>query len=261
MEDRSGGTTADDSPSKLEPVSLERWQEAQRWEQAFWDRLNVPPPWWKRALRPLLVVAGLRPPRGIQEFDDRNNWWKSKFDNYSSLPSHFERVLELGCGPYTNVRLIRQTRSITHLHCSDPLAHRYITYPQGWLATAYRSGEVTVDSYPAEDCAYKSGFFDLTVLINVLDHVKDPLACLAEALRVTAAGGYMVFGQDLTGRGDRTPSNPGHPFTFSRVHLEPTLDRECDRVFHRVIPREEVDEPEMHCGALAYIGRKRGSAR
>ena len=37
------------------PVSQERWLDAQRWERQFWDRQNVPPPFWKPALRPLLV--------------------------------------------------------------------------------------------------------------------------------------------------------------------------------------------------------------
>jgi hypothetical protein len=43
-------------------VSPERWREAQQWELAFWNRKNLPSPFWKRLIRPLLVVLGLRAP-------------------------------------------------------------------------------------------------------------------------------------------------------------------------------------------------------
>ncbi len=44
---------------------------------------------------------------------------------------------------------------------------------------------------------------------------------------------------------------------LSHPQVEPLLDRVCDRVFYRLVPREEMHEPDMHYGALAYIGKKR----
>jgi SAM-dependent methyltransferase len=240
-------------------VGIERWREAQAWELAFWNRQNVPSVWWKRALRPALVLLGLRP-RARNEYDDRNLWWREKFEGYSMLPDHIANLCELGCGPYTNARLIAEGRRVDSISCSDPLAGSYVRFPKAWLGRAVRAGLVNVDTHPAEECPYRSDYFDVCVLMNVLDHVRDPVACLESAIRITKPGGYLVFSQDLTGEGDRLPSNPGHPFTFGPGEVEPLLDGRFDRAFYRVLSREELGEPEMHCGALMYVGRKRSAS-
>lgn len=238
------------------PVSVDRWLQAQKWELAFWNRQNVPPPWWKRMLRPLAVFLGIRPKLQKPVFDDRNYWWKEKFNNYESLPLFFENACELGCGPYTNIRLIQENRTINYIHCSDPLAKHYIKYKHAWLAKAYSLGLISIDFHSAEECPYKTGYFDLTVLINVLDHVKDPMKCLNEAIRITKSGGYFVFGQDLTDDDDKKPANPGHPFTFRHETLESLLDQTLTRIHYQLVPQKEVLNPEMHYGALVYIGLK-----
>ena len=252
------GTGAAEAPRH---VSEERWLRAQQWERQFWDRQNVPPPLWKRALRPLLVAAGLRPRAQRSPLDDRNHWWAQQFDGYRILPRDLESICELGCGPYTNTRLILEGREARHVHCSDPLAATYVTYERAWLARAHRAGRIAVDFHSAEETVYRSDCFAVTVLINVLDHVRDPWRCLSEAMRITAPGGLLVFGQDLTGPGDQRPNNPGHPFTFSLEDLEPVLEDNFDCLHRRMVPRSEVDEPQLHYGALAWIGRKRESTR
>jgi SAM-dependent methyltransferase len=241
-------------------VSEQRWREAQVWERTFWDRQNVPPPLWKRLLRPLLVAVGLRRPLEKPAFDDRNLWWRNQFDNYSMLPATIGRICELGCGPYTNVRLIIQGRDVETIVCSDPLAEAYATYPSAWLATAYREGRVTIDSHPAEECPFPSDHFNVVVMINVLDHVRSPEQCLEQAFRITEPGGIFVFGQDLSGDTDEKPYNPGHPFTLDHEQLIPWLDERYERVFIRMIPRQEIDEPAMHYGGLCYVGRKRNTS-
>jgi SAM-dependent methyltransferase len=238
-------------------ITRERWLRAQRWELQFWNRQNIPPPRWKRLLRPLLVLLGLRHPLRTIELDDRNYWWREKFDGYRMLPSAMTNVVELGCGPYTNIRLIRLGRRISSITCSDPLAAHYVRYPRAWLAQAIRQGSVAVDHHPIEDCPFASNFFELTIMINVLDHVRDAAKCVHQAVRITAPGGYLIVGQDLTGPSDSPPANPGHPFLLTDDQIVPILDAACDRVLHRIVPREEVSDPDMHYGALAYIGRKR----
>ncbi len=154
-------------------------------------------------MRPVLVVLGLRARTTKPAFDDRNYWWKAQFNDYADLPSRFENACELGCGPYSNIRLISEDRDIRYMHCSDPLAASYIRYGQAWVGRAHREGRVSVDFHPAEECPYRSDYFDLTILINVLDHVQDARRCLDEALRITAPGGYLVFGQDSDQLGRR----------------------------------------------------------
>lgn len=241
----------------MKPISSERWKEAQEWELEFWNRENIPSPLWKRALRPLLVAVGLRPPRRAATYDDRNLWWRDRFDGYRALPVEVGHACELGCGPYTNMRLIAEGRSIRYVHLSDPLAASYVRYPNGHLARGAREGRWSVDFHPAEECPFRDGLFEITVLINVLDHVRDPLRCLDEAARITAPGGYFVFGQDLTEEGDRLPGNPGHPFVVSLAAVSPFLSTRFDEVQRRLVSREEMSEPEMHSGAIAFIGIKR----
>ncbi len=239
------------------PVTESRWREAQQWERAFWDRQNVPPPWWKRLLRPFLVAIGLRPPREEVAYDDRNVWWKKQFDDYAMLPPRIDSLCEIGCGPYTNTRLILEGREVGSVVCSDPLAATYVTYPNAWLARAYREGRVKIDTHAAEECVLPSDSFDVVVMVNVLDHVRDPRRCLEQATRITRPGGLFVFGQDLTSDQDEKPGNPGHPFVVDHEQLLPLLDASFDRVFERTVPREEVAEPAMHYGALCWVGRKR----
>lgn len=255
--------TFGENPDGMPPATtVERWQEAQEWESAFWDRQNIPSPRWKRMLRPLLVAVGLRPKRApLSELDDRNHWWMRHFEDYAALPRRAANACELGCGPYTNMRLISKKTEVDHIHCSDPLASRYVAYPSAWLARACRAGKVSVDFHPAEECPYKTDYFDVVAMINVLDHVRDAGRCVEEAIRITAPGGYFVFGQDLTGVHDRHPSNPGHPVLLTHHQLLPILQAATVPVLNKIVAREEMHEPEMHYGALVYIGRKRGTAR
>jgi len=172
------------------------------------------------------------------------------------LPAALGNVVELGCGPYTNVRLIRMGRHLSSVICSDPLASHYVQFPRAWLARAVREGLVGVDQHPIEECPFASDFFELTIMINVLDHVRNARKCIEQAMRITAPGGYLVIGQDLTESGDSHPTNPGHPFLLTPDQITPLLDTAFERVFYKVVPKEEMSEPDMHYGALAYVGRK-----
>ena len=40
--------------------------------------------------------------------DDDNQWWADCFEGYKFLPPKAENVIEVGCGPYTNMRLVRK---------------------------------------------------------------------------------------------------------------------------------------------------------
>ena len=45
--------------------------------------------------------------RSAQSGDDYNHWWSVTFDGYHVLRGrHLPSVLEVGCGPHTNLRLI-----------------------------------------------------------------------------------------------------------------------------------------------------------
>jgi hypothetical protein len=150
-------------------VSQERWQQAQAWELHLWrhsDRLRIP------AL--LLRTLGWRR-EGLEAGDDWNEWWAARFGHYRTLPTSIPAAIELGCGPYTNMRIICRGRQINRAYCSDPLVRHYAGFRWGWLSRAYRQCKILIDDHPAEELPFADGVFDLTVMINVLDHVRDAL--------------------------------------------------------------------------------------
>ncbi|MDK2977675.1 MAG: hypothetical protein PWP52_389 [Bacteroidales bacterium] len=64
-------------------VSLERWQKAQACEKNHWFV------------------------RGIKSENDRNDYHQKQFDDYKSIKNlSFRNALEIGCGPFTNLRII-----------------------------------------------------------------------------------------------------------------------------------------------------------
>lgn len=193
--------------------------------------------------------------------DDWNHWWARQFDDYRELPQIFENAVELGCGPYTNMRLICERRQISHIFCSDPLVREYVTFRGRWLAEAVKRGAVLIDDHPIEECPFATDYFDLVVMINVLDHVRDAVVCVRQAVRVTKPGGFLVIGQDLTDEEDlrRIPDDVGHPVRLPEDFLDSELFDDCDLVLHRTLPREEGRNPSAHCGTYLFIGTKRGT--
>ncbi len=239
-------------------VSAERWQQAQEWEAAFWRSQN---PAASRTLtaRAKRLVKRILGMRAAALGDDWNHWWAECFDGYRALPVRMERIIELGCGPYTNVRLILPGRDVRCVVCSDPLVQDYLKFEERWLAQAWRRGAVEVDAHPIEECAMASNSFDLVVMINVLDHVRDALECVRQAARIARPGGWVVVGQDLSNAADiaRTGEDIGHPIRIDHEALDAELLPRFEPRLHRVLRREEGRNPEAHYGTYLFTGTKR----
>jgi len=250
--------------SAMPSVSSERWREAQDWELGVWKAHCIPRPWWKKLLRPVLVLLGLRKEEAASEHiknDDSNYWWKGKLDDYNDIPRDLDSVCELGCGPFTNTRLLAEGRNIKRIVCSDPLSHEYIKFPFGWLAGAYKNGHVELDNHSAEEAPFKDHEFDVVILINVLDHVYDPRKCLENACRILRPGGYFIFGQELSDQEDEkklvhADGEIGHPIRVAHPELDSFLFPRFDKVKSIVLSREEGREPDHHYGTYLFIGKK-----
>lgn len=239
-------------------VSQERWEQAQQAELALWERSDQARSCLgklRARARDMLVRVRLRRPSWG---DDWNWWWANKFDDYEMIPKELNNVVEFGCGPYTNARIILQGRVVRHLHCSDPLGRRYIKLRRSWLAYAYKSGHILLDDHPAEEAPFASDYFDLTMLINVLDHVRDASLCLEQAIRVTRPSGLLIVGQDLTNENDMAAGSGDvlHPITLTASELDEMLLRRFERELYRILPRSEGRDPEMHYGTYLFVGRK-----
>ena len=132
----------------IERVTRERWLVAQEWERHHWVRTQyLRARYFKNTIWRLLAVAGLVPKhRG----DDWNVWWRAQFADYDFLPAEVENAIEVGCGPYTNVRLMLDRCRIRHLVLSDPLIRTYVHFKLTFVAEMYRKAACILDDHPLE---------------------------------------------------------------------------------------------------------------
>jgi SAM-dependent methyltransferase len=238
-------------------VSERRWKQAQEWEAAFWRSQN-PAPAQTLVARTKRLVKRLLGRTSAAPGDDWNTWWAEQFENYSALPARMDQVIELGCGPYTNLRLLLPGREVRRVVCSDPLMQEYLEFDERWLGQAWRRGAVKVDEHAIEECPFESDAFDVVVMINVLDHVRDALACLRQAARITRPGGWIVVGQDLSNADDvtRTGEDIGHPIRIDDATMDAELLPRFEAKLRRVLRREEGRNPDAHYGTYLFLGTK-----
>jgi SAM-dependent methyltransferase len=240
-------------------VTDERWKDAQKWEEAHWVRSQKArgkygKNWIWRALTLLGFVDKYRG-------DDWNQWWKRQFDNYSFLPTTVDNAIEVGCGPYTNIRHILPHCSTNHLFLSDPLIKTYVKFQLAFTADAYKKGFSILDDHPLEEIPYRNDYFDLTVMINVLDHVRDASLCMKNIIDITKPGGWLIIGQDLTNEEDlevlaKDRGLVGHPIKIAHDWFDTYLNNGFAPALYKVLERSEGREPENHYGTLIFAGRK-----
>ena len=244
--------------SVTDKVSRERWMKAQQWEQSHWvkaQRLRAR--YFKNVIWRFLATAGI-----VSKYrgDDWNAWWQKQFDDYCFVPPEVENAIEVGCGPYTNVRLMLDRCRIQHLVLSDPLIRTYAHFKLTFVAETYRKAACILDDHPLEALPFAPNYFDLAVMINVLDHVEDAPRCMEKLVEVVRPGGILIIGQDLTDEEDLKvlrddPGAIGHPIKLNGEWFEPFLSG-FQPIVNKVLSRNEGREPHQHCGALLFAGRK-----
>ncbi len=179
-------------------VDTERWNVARRAEHTHW----------------------FHPGRSVA--DDRNFDHFRRFAGYESLRGRrFERALEIGCGPFTNLRLMADVCTVGSVSLLDPalgdyLHHRTAYYDRSRLylppvapivarvwsrspsvgRTVLRTLRRTVPVHDlftqgAEDAP--SGAADLVVMINVIEHCLDATKVLASVADSVRPGGVLVL--------------------------------------------------------------------
>jgi SAM-dependent methyltransferase len=243
----------------IDQVPHERWQAAQTWEQAHWvNAQRMRARYGKNLVWRLLSSVGM-----VSKYrgDDWNAWWKSQFDDYRFLPQQVENALEAGCGPYTNIRLIREQCQVRHLVLSDPLIRTYVRFKLTFVSEMYRQAACVLDDHPLEALPFKADYFDLAVMINVLDHVQDARKCMENLVGVVKPGGFLIVGQDLTDETDlevlkKDEGAVGHPIKLTRDWFEPYLQA-FEPIIGKTLSREQGIAPTHHCGTLVFAGRKR----
>ncbi len=240
-------------------VSTERWRKAQAFE-----------------VEAIYSIMGAH--------DDWNRWWKDRFEGYKVLQGKkFPKVLEVGCGPHTNLRLILPHITAKEIYLEDPLIQSYLDFMPGvppssrlsrvlrrsapivqpiFLQSLFKdkSYRIHISSAPLEELPYQQGLVDLTVCVNVLDHVFDLGRCMAQMDRVLKKGGILVLGQDLSNQEDykKAPDSwkdIGHPIKVNEDDLEKYL-KNYKPLYKKVLPRKAGRNPSAHYGTYLLIARK-----
>ena len=173
-------------------VTKERWEKAQRTERKHWMEI------------------------GKDAKDDRNYYHKDKFDNYNSIKGRvFKNALEVGCGPFTNLRIVGNFCNIKSCSLNDPLIKSYLSHTN----CSYTNNSLIVDTGNEKltffdkifrkkikinnlyDCAFEdisvSEKFDLIVIINVIEHCYDLDIFFSKVISLLSENGVLIFEDKL----------------------------------------------------------------
>jgi SAM-dependent methyltransferase len=206
--------------------------------------------------------------------DDFNHWWYSAFENYQAIHNlTLENVLEVGCGPHTNIRLILPHIRFKNIWLEDPLINYYLKLKK--QTRKFRilkiNSPMTVSNLvknnhafplpePLEELSLADEIADLCVCINVLDHVRDADLCFQQMRRVLKKGGILIIGQDMSNAEDmqlcpESWTDVGHPIKMDAGYLD-AQTRGLSALYKKTLSRGQGRNPKCHYGTYLFIGQK-----
>jgi len=119
------------------------------------------------------------------------------------------RVLDVGCGAGAIARAVAAARPDLEVHACDP--------SRAALASAAADpGGVRLRRGAAEALPYGGATFDAALLVDVLEHLEDPSAALAEVARVLRPGGLLHVVLPLEGQPGTLYRLAGHARWLAR---------------------------------------------
>jgi len=250
-------------------VSEERWRKAQACEKNHWFV------------------------RGIKTSDDRNYYHARNFNNYSDLKDKtFNSVLEIGCGPFTNARVIAKFCNIKNVTLLDPmvldyLKHPFCSYDKNYLYSQYSVilGKVIRKFFPFAFKPYRSLLsrktkivqllnipaekiagteeYDLVIMVNVIEHCYNADTLFQNILNITASGSYLIFEDKLFENNEikkalRNSYDAAHPLKVDKEMIDGFLSKHFTTVYKRVQSNSDFYAGEEHPSEdLYYIGKRK----
>jgi hypothetical protein len=232
-------------------VDRARWEEAQRYERLTW-------------MRDFGHVG-----------DDRNHAHAAAFDGYAAIRGRrFDRAIELGCGPFTNLRLIGGVASLASVDLLDPLIESYLTLDR----CTYARGELTLDTGGTVPIARRVAApieefeptrpYALTVMINVIEHCFDAARLFDRVLACAAAPGSTLVFHDRYYHAEalraslRDEYDAGHPLKLDREVIDRFLDEHFEPLFRAVVRVERFKwGGDRSYDGVHFIGTRKHPAR
>lgn len=191
-------------------IDKDRWREAQHYERKTWCDSQSK-----------TMVT------------DRNEEHLRNFNNYEILNTVLDdglSVIELGCGPYTNLRFILPTitKRVDSIHLLDPLINDYLlnspncTYKNGLAGHPVITFNTPIEEFESDRK------YDLVVMINVLDHCFNIDLIFKKISGMLKDNGVLVInerayvGAELK-RSIENIYDAGHPIRISDEYLNSKL--------------------------------------
>lgn len=198
--------TAFETKDGVLAVSEARWQQALTYERATWMDYNP------------------------QTSSDRNEFHAEQFGDYVALPGDLGNVVELGCGPFTNLRLILKDRTANSVTLVDPLIKSYIHHPNCAYANEMLAGQdVTLVESAVEDWKTRKKF-DTVVMVNVIPHCRDANAVLDTVRKLLKKGGLLVIAEHPREHPAADHYDVGHPLAL-KAHVIEAFYGEFEEVY------------------------------
>ena len=189
-------------------IDKSRWTEAQYYEKKTWCEQS----------------------RGMDT--DRNEEHLYNFNKYETLDTVLQdglSVIELGCGPYTNLRYILPaiTKRVDSVYLLDPLIDDYLlNSPNCTYKNSLAGHPVITFNTPIEEFKV-SRKYDLVVMINVLDHCFDIDLIFKKVWGMLKKNGVLVFNERAYIKGVKESIeniyDAGHPIRISQEYLNSKL--------------------------------------
>lgn len=240
-------------------VPKERWEKAQRTEWKHWMNL------------------------GINSKDDRNFYHLDKFNNYQALNGlSFKHALEVGCGPFTNLRIIGNFCKIQKCSLNDPLINNYLEHTNCF----YNRSHLVLDNNETSafkklynklsrkkisiDKLYASAFeeiqtdtkFDLIVIINVIEHCYDIDLFFNKLLDLLSDDGVLIFEDKLydvekTKEDIQVVYDAAHPLRVNKDLILTFLAKNFNEKYRVIEPNKmELEGNTFEWEEIYYIGKK-----
>jgi SAM-dependent methyltransferase len=250
-------------------VPVDRWKIAQEFEHRGWMS------------------------KWIGAEDDRNYQHMIDFDYYSMLRGMtFENAIELGCGPFTNLRLIGTVCKIEECALLDPLIMSYIKHSNcrydktvlrcdsnlnpkfnsfrvfrlvRRLARRAVPGPLVTNnihihqliSSPIEQMP-TTGRYDLIVIINVIEHCYNLNLIFENILKIAAPNAILVFHdryydhQMIQKLLKDRLYDAGHPLRVSLKLIDSFFERNFEIIYKKIV-EETHDNPVMPKNNSIYL--------
>jgi SAM-dependent methyltransferase len=255
-------------------VSRERWNSAQKYEHNTW------------------MVAGQ------EANDDRNEYHASRFDRYKNLEgASFDSAIELGCGPFTNLRVIARHCQVARCTLLDPLINEYLKHKN----CAYSNGILKISNSLVSEALEKNrarrairrllratfpqllvrgipierlinapiedigiiGQYDMVVMINVIEHCFDVERIFASIIKLCRKGTVFVFHDRLYSafkvkRRAMQRFDAGHPLRVEEEVILNFLETHFCRVYvRRSVVEDEYAGIDLTENGIYFIGRRK----